>query len=196
LFSTPKSSSTDAQPRSDDELMFTYGPHEDAFLIAEYGFTQSTSRVSNPYNCIDISEPIIKLFARLGKDGERKQALLENEGYWGDSTISSNDFTASFRTLIQLRLYCHDLGEGDSKLQPWLQVVRGEEEVVTRENEKKVEKVLRSIASKLIKLDSDFNVPGPEDNYDAFEHDLCSDMLMEIWESELDVLERIVKRYK
>lgn len=184
--------------------MFTYGPHEDGFLIAEYGFTQSTPRVSNPYNCIDISEPIIKLFARLGKDGERKQALLENEGYWGDSTIASNDFTASFRTLIQLRLYCHDLGEGegdeegegDSKLQPWLQVVRGEEEVVTRENEKKVEQVLRSIASKLIKIYAAFNVPDHKDNYDAFEHDLCSDMLMEIWESELDVLKKIVKRYK
>lgn len=117
---------------------------------------------------------------------------MENEGYWSDSTIS-NDFTASWRVLIQLRLYCHDLSEGGKSVEEWRRVVSGEEEIISVENEERVEECIKSVAKEIrrecaegielfAKIDDDME--------EGFK--LSRAMLEGIWREELRTLNGII----
>lgn len=70
-----------------EEICLNYGPHENAFLLCEYGFVAG----QNPWDYIDLTAKLEPLL----KDHESQ---LKELGYWGDYTINSDG--ASFRTLV------------------------------------------------------------------------------------------------
>lgn len=78
-FSSPPHGSEDPLLRKGDELCFSYGGHEDAMLLTEYGFTLDT----NMFNSIELDAHIEDIFERKGQDGVVKRQILEEEGYWG-----------------------------------------------------------------------------------------------------------------
>lgn len=79
-FSSPAASSPDPPLRDGDELAFSYGPHEDAMLLAEYGFVIGDE---NEHNAVEIDRFVEALFEAQGREGELKRQVLEEEGYWG-----------------------------------------------------------------------------------------------------------------
>lgn len=78
-----------------EEILFSYGPHCNDFLLNEYGFTM----IKNQWNFIDISKTLCDLFA---KDQKMVEYLKTND-YWGDYTI--NEEGISYRTFVALSLY-------------------------------------------------------------------------------------------
>lgn len=73
-----------------DELTFCYGPHENGFLLTEYGFVAD----QNPWNFIDLSPDLYEIVHR------QRHWLTEN-GYWDDWTLDC-DGQPSFRTEVAL----------------------------------------------------------------------------------------------
>lgn len=82
-FSSPSTGSKDPPLRDGDELAFSYGAHEDAMLLTEYGFTLHASG-GNPFNNVDITKIVEQLFEDLGESERNvKEGLLQDNGYWG-----------------------------------------------------------------------------------------------------------------
>lgn len=78
-FSSPAHGSADAPVRAGEELTFSYGAHEDAMLLTEYGFTLA----ANPFNNVELDGLIEELFEAKGEEGKVKRRVLEDENYWG-----------------------------------------------------------------------------------------------------------------
>ncbi|GAA5922262.1 hypothetical protein JCM3775_005676 [Rhodotorula graminis] len=157
-FSSPTHSSSDPALRDGDELCFSYGPHEDAMLLAEYGFVVGRS---NEHNAVEIDRFVEALFDAQGREGELKRQVLEDEGYWGDMTLQSgpdDSASASWRVLVALRLLHLRLPShlaastspslslsGHDALAPWQHVVSGAAERISVGNEKVVQGTLRGL---------------------------------------------------
>lgn len=77
--------STDYNPG--DEICLNYGPHENAFLLCEYGFVASR----NVWDYIDLTPKLTPLL-------REHETALKDLGYWGDYTIDADG--PSFRTLV------------------------------------------------------------------------------------------------
>lgn len=79
-FSSPPLNCPDPPIKTNDELGFTYGAHEDPMLLAEYGFTLGGT---NFYNHVSVDRELENLFENLEEEGKIKRGVLEDEGYWG-----------------------------------------------------------------------------------------------------------------
>ncbi|SCV69285.1 BQ2448_2305 [Microbotryum intermedium] len=153
-FSSPPVASTSEESyRQGDELVFSYGAHANALLMAEYGFSLGVTNPDN--NNLDVSAYIEQLLLD-DPQGSVKRDLLEAEGYWGDWTIqvdsNFSDETSypSFRTLIALRLlHIERLDRETAALQSWHDVISGLLDVVSARNEAQVEHSLLHIVSRV-----------------------------------------------
>lgn len=76
-----------------EEVLLNYGAHSNDFLLNEYGFVIP----KNEWNFIDITPEITTMV----KTPEIKD-FLEDNGYWGDYTVSAED--PSYRTIVALSL--------------------------------------------------------------------------------------------
>ncbi|GAA5837675.1 hypothetical protein JCM9279_006832 [Rhodotorula babjevae] len=157
-FSSPTHSSPDPPLADGDELCFSYGPHEDAMLLAEYGFVVGRT---NEHNAVEIDRFVEALFDAQGREGELKRQVLEDEGYWGDMTLQSgpdDSPSASWRVLVALRLLYLRLPShlaastspslslsGHDALAPWQHVVSGAAERISVGNEKVVQGSLQGV---------------------------------------------------
>ncbi|KWU46592.1 hypothetical protein RHOSPDRAFT_32052 [Rhodotorula sp. JG-1b] len=140
-FCAPAANSSDPALRDGDELSFQYGSHEDAFLLAEYGFVVGEE---NLYNAVEVDRFVEALFEAQGDEGELKRGVLKDEGYWGDMTLQATPPPSpSWRVLVSLRLLHHRLAAGStaslsaSALAPWYHVVSGAAETISPSNETK-----------------------------------------------------------
>ncbi|GAA5848145.1 hypothetical protein JCM8547_004421 [Rhodosporidiobolus lusitaniae] len=147
-FSSPSASSSDPPLKDGDELAFSYGPHEDAMLLAEYGFVVGRD---NDYNAVEVDRFIEGMFDAQGREGELKKGMLEDEGFWGDMTLQSmpEPPSASWRVLIALRLLHLRLPSSlvlsADVLAPWYNVVTGAIETISSTNEAKVTATLKVV---------------------------------------------------
>ncbi|GAA5822746.1 hypothetical protein JCM11251_004364 [Rhodosporidiobolus azoricus] len=147
-FSSPSNHSNDPPLKDGDELAFSYGPHEDAMLLTEYGFVVGRE---NGYNAVEIDRFVEGLFEAQGKEGEIKRGVLQDEGYWGDMTLQATPAppSASWRVLVALRLLHLRLPtslvlSADS-LAPWYNVLSGAIEIISSANEAKVAATLQAV---------------------------------------------------
>ncbi|GAA5896337.1 hypothetical protein JCM8208_001850 [Rhodotorula glutinis] len=160
-FSSPSHSSRDPPLEDGAELCFSYGPHEDAMLLAEYGFVVGRT---NEHNAVEIDRFVEALFDAQGREGELKRQVLEDDGYWGDMTLQSgpdDSPSASWRVLVALRLLHLRLPShlasststtspslslsGHDALAPWQHVVSGAAERISVGNEKVVQATLKGV---------------------------------------------------
>ncbi|KAI8149569.1 hypothetical protein BJV82DRAFT_126785 [Fennellomyces sp. T-0311] len=81
-----------------------------------------------------------------------KKAILEKEGYAGDYSIKKNEI--SFRLLSALRLLAIDISNSraalDSRYLEWQDVVMGETDIISQDNERRVLIMLKSICQRVI----------------------------------------------
>ncbi|GAA5978215.1 hypothetical protein JCM10908_004275 [Rhodotorula pacifica] len=149
-FCAPAANSPDPVLHDGDELSFQYGSHEDAFLLAEYGFVVGEENV---YNAVEVDRFVEALFDAQGDEGVLKKGVLKDEGYWGDMTLQATPPPSpSWRVLVSLRLLHHRLAAGStaslsaSALAPWYHVVSGACETLSPSNETKVCATWRAMA--------------------------------------------------
>ncbi|KAK4053815.1 hypothetical protein OIV83_001471 [Microbotryomycetes sp. JL201] len=161
-FSSPSTRSIDPPLRDGEELSFSYGAHEDAMLLTEYGFTLGAG---NPFNNLDCTPVVEQLFNEQGEEGALKRGVLQDAGYWGEMTMqgSEHDASASWRVLIALRLLHLRISTSGASLtastiEPFYAVVAGDADIISDSNEKQVKASLRTICQ-VIKLQADEALP-------------------------------------
>ncbi|GAA5979183.1 hypothetical protein JCM11641_008453 [Rhodosporidiobolus odoratus] len=148
-FPAPSSHSTDPPLQDGDELAFSYGPHEDAMLLTEYGFVVGRE---NEYNAVEVDRFVEALFEAQGNEGEIKMGVLRDEGYWGDMTLQATPEppSASWRVMVALRLLHLRLPSALSlsadALVPWYSILSGAIETISSANELKVTATLKVIS--------------------------------------------------
>lgn len=76
-----------------EEILLNYGAHSNDFLLNEYGFVIP----NNQWNFIDVTPEIINMVHDTAL-----QKFLEENGYWGNYTISAED--VSYRVVVALSL--------------------------------------------------------------------------------------------
>ncbi|GAA6029365.1 hypothetical protein JCM8097_003639 [Rhodosporidiobolus ruineniae] len=145
-FSSPPAGSSDPSLKDGDELAFSYGPHEDAMLLTEYGFVIGRD---NSYNAVEIDRFVQGLFDAQGREGEIKLGVLQDEDYFGDWTLQATPEppSASWRVLVALRLLHLRLPSSlvlsADSLAPWFNVLSGAIETISTANEAKVTATLK-----------------------------------------------------
>jgi hypothetical protein len=98
--------------RPGDEIFLGYGPHDNTFLLCEYGFTIPGNR----WNFVDATDEILTILT------DPQKQLLQSVGYLGDYSTDGNG--PSFRTEVALacaqdipdrilRLIVDGLSDGD-----------------------------------------------------------------------------------
>lgn len=77
----------------DREVTLQYGPHDDGFLLAEYGFVcrPDAEGQGNEWNEVCVDRWVGELVDQLGEEeGGRRKRLLEETAYWGSVLILSS----------------------------------------------------------------------------------------------------------
>lgn len=143
VLSSSKPSDSDSKDhvciKKGDEITFSYGPHGNSTLLAEYGFISTDS---NPWDSIDITAGIESLFHGLeGPEAERKISILEQNNYWSDYTIQCNPIELSHRNLVALRLLHTPL----DRLNEWQEHVDGQIDQLDEDIERAVRNSLDDI---------------------------------------------------
>ncbi|KAH8719421.1 hypothetical protein GQ44DRAFT_775344 [Phaeosphaeriaceae sp. PMI808] len=88
----------DREYKAGDELCFSYGSHSNDFLLVEYGFIMD----SNRNDSIPLDHLLLPLLST-----EQTDALKE-DGYYGNYTLSSGEYTVCHRTQVVLRIIVLD----------------------------------------------------------------------------------------
>ncbi|CAO3674194.1 unnamed protein product [Rhizopus stolonifer] len=127
-----------------EQVFINYGPHDNLAMLKEYGFVLK----ENTYNFVLLDNEVWSLYAQLeSKRGlEIKKDILEGSGYAGDYSIKKGE--TSFRLMAALRLLAL---EGttepgfDRRVMNWHDVVMGQADWISPENERKAYLMLQSI---------------------------------------------------
>ena len=106
-----------------EEVCITYGLHDNATLLTEYGFVlpyhvgeddqqiQANQWLGNPHAGVWLDEAVEHMVQSQGEAGAWKRTLLQQAGYWGDYTMHPCPAPAhpSHRLHTALRLLCMDV---------------------------------------------------------------------------------------
>lgn len=142
-----------------EEVCLRYGGHSNQSLFVEYGFVNvipSEKMESGVYPAeVDVQAIVTSLFETRGVLGSWLRKTIENEGYWGDWTLSTspNPAAPSFRLITALRLYamCSEMtdvpaaDEEDAIRRPWRDTLLGKCETISPRNEEKWRTILKVI---------------------------------------------------
>ncbi|KAF9907893.1 SET domain-containing protein 4 [Linnemannia zychae] len=122
-----------------EQVFINYGPHDNCFILVEYGFVTP----NNPYNYVTVDNDFMQLSipgesAAAKKD---KLELLDMAGYHGDYVLHKDD--VSFRLLAGMRLrLVNPFNKSSAATQlaiaQWHNVVNGELDQISPENERLV----------------------------------------------------------
>ncbi|KAG8987919.1 hypothetical protein FRB95_010755 [Tulasnella sp. JGI-2019a] len=155
-----------------DEIFLRYGNHNNAVLLAEYGFTISRSEQPSKLAVgendtvdggeINVDDVIEMLFEE--KSGQWRKDILKSRGYWGDWTLHSSPTPAhpSYRILPALRLLHLSQPTPDeeavlgswtdaaSNLNAWEMMVLGRQQTVSHQNELSVSGTMRVVCERVM----------------------------------------------
>ncbi|KAF9653109.1 SET domain-containing protein [Thelephora ganbajun] len=148
----------------DGEVYLRYGAHSNQSLFVEYGFVNVVSNEdmeSGTYPAeVDVQPIVVGLFNGRGNIGTWMQTILENEGYWGDWTLSTspNPAAPSFRLITALRLFAigsemtcvPTVDEEDVVCKPWRDTLLGITDTTSPDNEAKWRTTLATICNLVV----------------------------------------------
>ncbi|KAF8926066.1 SET domain-containing protein 4 [Dissophora ornata] len=122
-----------------EQVFINYGPHDNCFILVEYGFVTP----KNPFNYVTVDSDFMQLSipgetATAKKD---KLELLDMAGYYGDYVLHRDD--VSFRLLAGMRLrlinpFHKSSAATQLAIAQWHNVVNGELDQISPENERMV----------------------------------------------------------
>ncbi|PLW20613.1 hypothetical protein PCANC_06031 [Puccinia coronata f. sp. avenae] len=143
------SSSSSSQPeapcviRRGEDITFSYGPHSNPTLLAEYGFIASPAH--NPWDSIDVTPLILALFRSGYHPHLQKIDMLKTANYWEDYTIQCDPLECSHRILVALRL----LHTASERVSEWWDHVEGQRDEMDEEVEDAVRTTVDQLFSEL-----------------------------------------------
>ncbi|KAG0097548.1 SET domain-containing protein 4 [Podila epicladia] len=134
-----------------EQVFINYGPHDNCFILVEYGFVTP----ENPYNYVTVDND----FMHLAIPGETsvakkdKMELLDMAGYHGDYVLHRND--VSFRLLVGLRLrlinpFNKMSAATQHAIAQWHNVINGEVDQISSENEQMVPVYLERLCDEIL----------------------------------------------
>ncbi|KAI9259089.1 hypothetical protein BY458DRAFT_517736 [Sporodiniella umbellata] len=131
-----------------EQVYINYGPHDNLAMLKEYGFVLK----ENCYNFVLLDDEVDTLYSELEthRGLKIKKAILEGSGYAGDYSIKKGE--TSFRLMAALRLLAL---EGtteagfDRRVMQWHDVVMGQTEKISPENERKAYMLLQALCHKV-----------------------------------------------
>ncbi|KAG9072033.1 SET domain-containing protein 4 [Linnemannia hyalina] len=122
-----------------EQVFINYGPHDNCFILVEYGFVTP----NNPYNYVTVDNDFMQLSIPGESTAAKKDKLelLDMAGYHGDYVLHRND--VSFRLLAGMRLRLVNPFNKSSvatqlAIAQWHNVVNGELDQISPENERLV----------------------------------------------------------
>lgn len=136
--------------RKGEQVYINYGPHDNLAMLKEYGFVLS----ENCYNFVLLDHEVWKLYEEMeSKRGlDIKKQILEGAGYSGDYSIKEDEI--SFRLMAALRLLALNGATEpgfDRRVMDWHDVVMGQADIISPENERKALIMLKSICDNVAK---------------------------------------------
>ncbi|KAG0250473.1 SET domain-containing protein 4, partial [Mortierella polycephala] len=122
-----------------DQVFINYGPHDNCFILVEYGFVTP----NNPYNFVSVDKDFLQLTipGETSSAKKDKMELLDFAGYFGDYVLHRDD--VSFRLLSGMRLrlinpFHMSSAATQLAIAQWHNVVNGELDQISPENERLV----------------------------------------------------------
>ncbi|CDZ96753.1 N-methyltransferase [Phaffia rhodozyma] len=144
---------SDGQNDSKREVLLQYGPHEDGFLMAEYGFVcyppDEEGRGGNEWNEVCVDRWVEEIVSSLGSEGAKRKEILEEERYWGQYTLHlSSTPHPSHNLITALRLLLLPVPSSSSTdIQAWRDTILGYLPFVSDANESSVRSELARICT-------------------------------------------------
>ncbi|KAI9475707.1 MAG: hypothetical protein EXX96DRAFT_596128 [Benjaminiella poitrasii] len=175
-----------------EQVFINYGPHDNSAILREYGFVLP----ENSYNFVLLDHEVWGLYRQLeSKRGfEIKKQILEGSGYSGDYSIDTNEI--SFRLMAALRLLALSgtTEPGfDRRVMDWQDVVMGQTELISIENERKSLIILQTICNKVAKqAEKEIEILShiTEEHPEAEFHPFALYFLRQIWKESNDIIQQ------
>lgn len=133
--------------RKGDQVFINYGPHDNLFLLKEYGFcTSEYGRIYNQFDYIQVDSQVERLWQNCGSNNlvNDKRSLLKQFFH-----TCSQDFTisrlnhASWKLIMTTKLL---VCQHEWELAAWAEMARGSQrESISRDNEEKALELLSTI---------------------------------------------------
>ncbi|GAA5802082.1 hypothetical protein EDC94DRAFT_562163 [Helicostylum pulchrum] len=175
-----------------EQVYINYGPHDNLAILKEYGFVLS----QNSYNFVLLDKEVWDLYSEVeSKRGyEIKKQILEGAGYAGDYSIKAEEI--SFRLMAALRLLAlpGTTEPGfDRRVMDWHDVVMGQTDLISTDNERKALIMLQDICkkvSKQAKTEIEILSSIAETHPEAEFHPFALYFLRQIWNESHDIIEQ------
>ncbi|KAL0137058.1 hypothetical protein V8B55DRAFT_1545116 [Mucor lusitanicus] len=173
-----------------EQVYINYGPHDNLAMLKEYGFVLS----QNCYNFVLLDHEVWQLFDEMEtKRGlDVKKQILEGAGYSGDYSIKTEEI--SFRLMAALRLLALNGATEpgfDRRVMEWHDVVMGQTDIISTENERKALIMLQSICNRVAKqAEKEINTLSriTEKHPEAEFHPFALYFLRQIWNESSEII--------
>ncbi|KAF9426149.1 SET domain-containing protein 4, partial [Podila epigama] len=134
-----------------EQVFINYGPHDNCFILVEYGFVTP----ENPYNYVTVDNDFLDLTVPGESSVARrsKLELLDMAGYYGDYVLHRNE--VSFRLLVGLRLlliqpFNQLSATTQHAIAQWHSIINGEADQISDENERLVPVYLERLCDEIL----------------------------------------------
>ncbi|CEI86856.1 hypothetical protein RMCBS344292_01283 [Rhizopus microsporus] len=175
-----------------EQVFINYGPHDNLAMLREYGFVLK----ENSYNFVLLDKEVWSLYSELeSKRGLAiKKEILEGSGYVGDYSVKRGE--VSFRLMAALRLLALNgtTEPGfDRRVMDWHDVVMGQDDMISVDNERRAYIMLQSICKRVAKQAKDeleflstISKTHPQEEI----HPFALYFSIQIWKESLDIVEQ------
>ncbi|KAF9364614.1 SET domain-containing protein 4 [Mortierella sp. NVP85] len=134
-----------------EQVFINYGPHDNCFILVEYGFVTT----NNPYNYVAVDNDFLELSVpgETPTTKKEKLELLDTAGYFGDYVFHRNDVSFRLTTSMRLRLinpFHMSSTATQLAIAQWHNVINGELDQISPENERMVPIYIEKICDQML----------------------------------------------